>query len=161
MGIPLYVICCFEYFLSDFNFCWFHYFVSQHIPPWVNPLWYSLHFFNSGDCFLSHVREVFSYYLFKYFLRPVLFSGSPYCKCWCVWCCPRGLLNCHFFSFFFLYFVPRQWFPPLCLPAHLLFFSLIFILVVIPSSLFLISVVVVFNSLWLFSIFSNSAKNFL
>ena len=26
-------------------------------------------FLDRGDCFLSHVREVFNYYLFKYFLR--------------------------------------------------------------------------------------------
>ena len=32
-----------------------------------------------GDCSLSHVREVFSYYIFKYFLGPFLsvFFGTP------------------------------------------------------------------------------------
>ena len=33
------------------------------VPPWVYPVW---------DFFLSHIREVFSYYLLKYFLRPFL-----------------------------------------------------------------------------------------
>ena len=32
----------------------------------------TLHFLDLGDCLLSHVREYFSYYLFKYFLRPFL-----------------------------------------------------------------------------------------
>ena len=35
----------------------------------------TLNFLNLGDCFLSHVREVFIYYLFKYF--PMLFLSFP------------------------------------------------------------------------------------
>ena len=38
----------------------------------VYPVWDSLHFLDLGDCLLSHVREFFSYYLFKYFLRSFL-----------------------------------------------------------------------------------------
>ena len=42
-------------------------------------------------------------------------SGTPIMQC-----CPRYLLDClHFFSFFFLYSVPWQWFPPFCLPGQL------------------------------------------
>ena len=73
MGVPLYVICCF--LLLDFNIfslsliCQFDYCVSQHVPPWVYPALHSLCFLDLGDCFLSHVREIFSYFLFKYFLR--------------------------------------------------------------------------------------------
>ena len=36
---------------------------------WVYPVWNSC-FLDLGDRFLSQVRDVFSYYLFKYFLRP-------------------------------------------------------------------------------------------
>ena len=64
MGIPLYVICCFSFFAFNifffvFNFCQFDYCVFQHVPPWFYPVWDSLHFLDLGDCFLSHVREVF------------------------------------------------------------------------------------------------------
>ena len=71
MGIPLYVICCFFFvalnifslsliFVNLINMCL--------IPPWVCPVWDSLCFLDMGDCFLSYVREIFSYYLIKYFL---------------------------------------------------------------------------------------------
>ena len=40
------------------------------VLPWINPVWDFLCFLGLGD--LSHVREVFSYYLFKYLLRPFL-----------------------------------------------------------------------------------------
>ena len=55
-----------------FNFCQFDHYVSWHVPPLVYPARDSLHFLDLCDCFLSHVREVFSYYLFKYFLQSFL-----------------------------------------------------------------------------------------
>ena len=56
-------------FFPCLNFCQFDYYVSQCIPPWLYPACDSLHFLNLDDCFLSHVREVFSFYFFKYFFR--------------------------------------------------------------------------------------------
>ena len=51
-----------------------------------------------------------------------LLLGPPSCECWCVSCCPGGLLGCvQFFflsSFSFLYSILWQWFPPFCLPGH-------------------------------------------
>ena len=41
-------------------------------PPWVYPAWDSLPFLDLVDHSLSHVREVFSYYLLKYFLESFL-----------------------------------------------------------------------------------------
>ena len=41
--------------------------------PWIYPVWDSLHFLDLIDYFLSHIREVFNYNLFKYFLSPFLF----------------------------------------------------------------------------------------
>ena len=40
----------------------------------------TLCFLELGDCFLSQIREVFSYYVFKYVLSPFLslFSWDPY-----------------------------------------------------------------------------------
>ena len=78
----MYVICHFSLvafnILSVFNFCQFDYYVSQCALPWVYPAWDSLCFLDLVDYFLSHVWEVFSYYLFKYFLRSFLSSsGTP------------------------------------------------------------------------------------
>ena len=81
IGVPLYVICHFSLVafnnfslplifvnlitmcLSDVSFC---------VSPWVYPAWYSLHFLDLGDYFLSHVREFFDYNLLKYFLGSFL-----------------------------------------------------------------------------------------
>ena len=48
----------------------------QHVPYTCSYLGLSyldsLFFLDVGDCFSSHVREFFSYYLLKYFLRSFL-----------------------------------------------------------------------------------------
>ena len=77
MGIPLYVICCFS--LVAFNifslsliFSQFAYCVSWCVPPWVYPAWDSLCFLDLSGYFLFHIREIFNYNLFKYFLKHLL-----------------------------------------------------------------------------------------
>ena len=73
MGVPLYITCCFS--LDSFN--------SLSLPLTfvilitvclgIGLILYgTLHFPDLGDCFLSQVREVFSYYLFKYVISPFL-----------------------------------------------------------------------------------------
>ena len=47
--------------------------MSWCVFPWVYTVWDSLCILDLSDYFLSHVREVFDYNLFKYFLRPFLF----------------------------------------------------------------------------------------
>ena len=42
--------------------------MSWGVSPWVYPVWDSLGFLDLGDCFLPHLRDVFNYYLLKYFL---------------------------------------------------------------------------------------------
>ena len=124
MGIPLYVICCFSLAASNI-FSLFLIFDSLinlclGVSLWVYPVWYSLCFLDLIDYFLSHIREVFHYNLFKYFLRPFLFLfffWDPYNS-------NVGVFNVvpevsQFFSFFFLYSAPWQLFPPFFLPAHL------------------------------------------
>ena len=101
MEIPLYV-CWFSLLLLIvsffFNFCQFDYYVSLCVSPWVNPVWISLCFLDLIDCFLYHVRDFFSYYLFKCFSRTLLLSllllGPLWFKYCCVLRCPRGILNC-------------------------------------------------------------------
>ena len=46
--------------------------MSWGVSPWVYPLWDSLGFLDLGDYFLPHFREVYNYYLFKYFLMVCL-----------------------------------------------------------------------------------------
>ena len=78
MGIPLCVTCCcspavfniFSLYLifdSLINMC------LDVYPPWIYPVWDSLCFLDLINYFLSHIREVFNYNLFKYFLSPFLF----------------------------------------------------------------------------------------
>ena len=55
--------------------------MSWCVPSWVCPALDSLCFLDLVDCFLSHVQEVASYYLFKYFLRlflPLFFFWDSY-----------------------------------------------------------------------------------
>ena len=47
--------------------------MSWGVSPWLYPVWDSLGFLDLGDYFLSHFREVFNYYLLKYFLMVFLF----------------------------------------------------------------------------------------
>jgi len=47
--------------------------VSWDVSPWVYPVWNSLGFLDLNDYFFPHFREVFNYYLLKYFLMVFLF----------------------------------------------------------------------------------------
>ena len=46
--------------------------MSWGVSPWVYPVWDSLGFLDLDDYFLPHFREVFNYYLLKYFLMVFL-----------------------------------------------------------------------------------------
>ena len=123
MGVSLKVICHFSLvafnILSVFNFCRFDFCVSCCAPPWVYPAWDSLCFLDLVDYFLSHVWKVFRYYLFKYFLRSFLSSpsGTPIMQMLvCLMLFQRSL---RLSSFFFLYSILWQLFPPFCPPGHL------------------------------------------
>ena len=75
MRIPLCVICFFS--LTAFNICSlcliFVNLINMCLSPWVYPVWDSLGFLDLGDYFLPHFRDVFNYYLLKYFLMVFLF----------------------------------------------------------------------------------------
>ena len=47
--------------------------MSWGVSSWVYPVWDSLGFLDVGNYFLPHFREVFDYYLLKYFLMVFLF----------------------------------------------------------------------------------------
>ena len=117
MGIPLYVICHFSLVaFSNFSFslifvnlitmCLDVFLLGFILPGTLRSL-------DLGGYFFSHVREVFDYNLFKYFLGSFLSLFSfwdPYNVNVGVFnVVPEVILGClHFFSFFFLYSVPRQ-----------------------------------------------------
>ena len=72
MGISLYIIFCLLvliFFLSPppsfISMCLGMFLLGFILPG-------TLQFLDFCDCFLFHVREILSYYLFKYFLKPLL-----------------------------------------------------------------------------------------
>ena len=77
MGIPLYVICCFPF--AAFNIFSLYLIFDSLINMFLGVflLGFILHgtlrFLDLIDYFLSHIREVFNYNFFKYFLSPFLF----------------------------------------------------------------------------------------
>ena len=120
------------------------------------------------------------YNLFKNFLIPFLFLRPLQCSClenpkdggalWAdvygftqsqtrlkwlssssIWHCPRGLWDYpQLFSFFLLYSALQKLFPPFHLPAHGFHASASDILLLIPSRVFLTSVIMLFVSAYLF-----------
>ena len=152
MGVPLYVICHFSLvvftILSQvFNFCQFDCYVWVCSSLGLSCLGLSV-LPGLGDYFLSHVWEVFSYYLFKYFLRSFSTpSGTPIM--WMLVCLMlfRRSLRLSSFLFVHLYSVLWQWFLPFCPLGHLLF--CLIILQLIPSVLFIsLSCSLVLVGLW-------------
>ena len=128
MGIPPWVICCFS--LSAFNICSLCLIfvslinMSQGALPLVYPVWESLGFLDLCDYFLPHFREVFNYYLLKYFLMVFLFVFF-----WDFYDSNVGLFNIvpdvsevvlfSFNCFFFLFLSLLQLFLPFYLLIHL------------------------------------------
>ena len=118
----------------------------------------TLHFLDLAYCFLSHVREVFSSYFFKYFLA--LPSGTFIIQMLLhLNLAQRSLKLSYLHPFFFLLFHGSD-FP--ILPFSLLIcFSASFILLLISSSVFFTLVILFFNSALLFFIFSHFWLKFL
>ena len=86
MGVRLYMsflVCCFSH--TSFNIPSFSLIFAILITMCFSVFLFglvlngTLHFLGLDDCFLSHVREIFSYYVSKYVLSPfvILFlSGT-------------------------------------------------------------------------------------
>ena len=89
-----------------------HFFVFNLITMYLSvfPLGFilygTLHFLDLGECFLSYIREIFCYFLFKYFLRPLLSRFSfwdPYNANAGAFKVVPEVSNCPYvFAFFFL-----------------------------------------------------------
>ena len=156
MGVPLYVICHFSFvafnMLSVFNFCQFDYYVSWCVHPWVYLSLDSLCFLDLVDYFLSHAQEVFSYYLFKYFLRSSLSlsspPGTPIMWMLVLLMLPQGSLRqSAFLLILFLYPVLGLWFTPSCPSGHSS---------ILPQLLCYPSLLVYYSSLSVGPLFSSS-----
>ena len=151
MGIPLCVICCFS--LAVFNICSLCLTFVNLINMCLGVfhlgfiLFGTLDFLDLGDYFLPHFREVFNYYLLKYFLMAFLFVFFF----WDFYDSNVGVFDIvpevsevifisfnsfFFFPFCFIYFHHSIFyltypifclsysFPPECFSSHLLHYSL-------------------------------------
>ena len=100
------------------------------------------------DYFLSHVREVFNYNLFKYFLRPFLFlfsSGTPITRMLVhLMLSQRSLRLSSILFILFSLFCSAAGISTILSSRSLMSFSASVILLLIPSIVFLISFIVLF-----------------
>ena len=117
--------------------------MSWGVFPWVYPVWDSLGFLDLGDYFLPHFREVFNYYLLKYFLTVFLFVfffwDSYDSNVGAFNIVPEVseivLISLNLFFFFllcFIYFYHSIFYPLILSSASI-------ILLLVPSRVFLIS----------------------
>ena len=126
MGISFYAICCFS--LAAFNIfslslifvSLINMYLSMFLIGFI--LYGTLHSLDLSECFFSHVREVFNYDPFKYFLRPLL-SLSSLSGTSIMWILVHLMLYQKFLRLllplFILYSLLWQWFLSICLPTHL------------------------------------------
>ena len=128
--------------------------MSWCVSPCVCPIWDSLCLLDSMDYLLSHVGEIFNYNLFKNFLIPFvfLFFWDPYNSKVSVFnivpeVSETILSSFHFFflTFFFSWAVIST----ILSSSSLICSSTSEILLLIPSRVFLISVIVLFVSVYL------------
>ena len=130
------------------------------VPLWNNATRNSLWFLDLDNCFISQVREVFSYYFFKYFLRPFSLSSTSETPIWtqilvCLTLSQRSFKMVSFLFINFSFFSSVTMISTTLSSTTLIHFSASFIPLLIPSSVFLFSVIVFFNPVLLFFIFYN------
>ena len=65
-GTSYFSLDAFKIFFFILKFCHFNYNVSWYRPLWVHLVWDSLCFLDLCVCSLPQVREIFTYYFFKY-----------------------------------------------------------------------------------------------
>ena len=119
--------------------------MSWCVSPRVYPVWDSLCFLYLGDYFLSHVKEVFDYNLFKYFLRPFLFSSSSGTliirMLVCLVLSQRSLRLSSILFILFSLFCSSALISTLLSSSSLICSSASVFLLLIPSSYFFISII--------------------
>ena len=164
MGIPLWVICCFS--LSAFNICSLCLIfliclicVLCCFALGLSCLGFS-RFLDLGGYFLPHFREIFNYYLLKYFSWSFFLSsssGTPMIQMlghltlsW------MSLRLSSFLLIRFSFFLSDSFISIILSLTSLILSSASVILLLVPSRVFLISVTALFIIDWLFFISSRA-----
>ena len=128
--------------------------MSWHVSPWVYPVWDSSCFLDLIDYFLFHVEEIFYYNLFKNFLIPflfLLFFWDPMIRMLvCLILSQRSLRLSSVLFVLFTLFCSSEVISTILSSSSLICSSASDILLLIPSRVFLISVIVLFVSVCLF-----------
>ena len=150
--------CCIWYFISVFTFCLLDFCVPLVVHPWAYPACESLDFPDLFDYFLSHVRDLFSYYFFKYFLGSFsLFSPTGTPIMWML-LSQRSLRLCSFLFTLFAIFCFAEVISIILSIRSLIYSSVSIILLLFPSSVLFISVcsLVRLGIWWTFTTVSHS-----
>ena len=122
--------------------------MSCCVSAWIFPVWDSLCFLDLIDNFLSHIKEVFNFKLFKYFLIPFLFlffSGTPIIPMLvCLMLSQRSLRLSSILFILFSLFCSAVVISTILSSRSLICFYASVILLLIPSREFLVSFIVLF-----------------
>ena len=127
--------------------------------PWVYPVWDSLAFLDLGDYILPHFREVFNYYLLKYFLIVFLFvfffwdSYDSNVGVFDIVSVVSEVVLISFNSFFLKFSLSASFISAIPSSTSLILFSASIILLFVPSRVVLISFIALFVIDWLFCFF--------
>ena len=120
--------------------------LNWHVSPWVYPVWDSLRLLDLIDCFLFHVGEIFNYNLFKKFPYPFLFSsssGTPLIQMLVLLILSQRSLRLSPVLFILSsFFCSSEVISTILSSSSLIHSSASDILLLIPSRVFLISVIV-------------------
>ena len=117
------------------------------VLPWVYPVWDSLGFLDLGGYFVFHFREIFDYYLLKYFLKcfPFVFLF------WDAYDSNIGALTLSQRSLklslfpFILFLCSASFISTILSSMSLILSSFSVTLLLVPSRVFLISVIALFT----------------
>ena len=118
--------------------------MSWGVSPCVYPVWDSLGFLDLGDYFLPPFRELFNYYLLKYFLIVFLFVfffwDSYDSNVWAITVSQWSLRLSSFLFILFSFFLSTSFISTILSSTSLILSSASVILLLVPSRVLLISV---------------------
>ena len=123
------------------------------VSPWVYPVWDPLGFLDLGGYFLPHFREVFNYYVLKYFLMAFLFVffWDSYDSNVVVFNIVQEVSEVVLMSFdSFFFFLSALFISTILSSTSLILSSVSAILLLVPSRVLLISVIALFVIDWFF-----------
>ena len=122
--------------------------MSWGVSPWVYPVWDPLGFLDLGGYFLLHFREVFNYFLLKYFLMAfpfVFFFWDSYdSNVECLTLSQRSLSLSSFLLILFSFFLSASFISTILPSTSLILSSASVTLLLVPSRVLLISVIALF-----------------